>query len=109
MKLISTNIEKHYHDQIVKFEGSRNQTLEIFAFTLSTCMWCALGKKWLKERGYSFSYLDIDKITIKERNQLKSKLKEITGNQLRFPLLIIDKKKWCTGYEPLKWEEFLNE
>ena len=109
MQLISINVEERYNDKIVRVEGSGNQTKEIFAFTLSTCMWCNLGKKWLKEKGYSYSYLDIDKFQVKERDQLKTELRELFGENPRFPFLIVDKKKCSSGYQPSIWEEMLND
>ncbi len=109
MTLISINVDERYNDMVVQVKGSGNQIKEIFVFTLSTCMWCSLGKKWLEEKGYGYSYLDIDKCQVEERNQLKAELRELFGEKPRFPFIIVDKKKWVSGYNSSKWEEILND
>lgn len=93
-------------DAVVFVKGSRNDH-EIWLVTLSTCMWCKRGKEWLKENGYSYSYLDIDKIPLKEKNELKDNLKATFGVRPRFPFIVVDKIRWDSGYNPDIWEEML--
>lgn len=88
-------------------EGTKKQKEEIFLFAISTCMWCKKGKKWLKKKGYSYSYLDIDKIPVKEKNQLKKDIESAFGIKPRFPFLIINKVKFDAGYNPDTWEEMI--
>ncbi len=92
---------------IVKVQGTRKQTNEIFVFAISTCMWCKRGKQWLKDRGYQYSYLDIDKIPVEEKNKLKEEIKEVFGVHPRFPFVVVDKTQWNAGYNPNQWEEML--
>jgi glutaredoxin-like protein NrdH len=109
MEKVQTDAMNRFQDLVTRVEGSGKQTAEIFLFALSTCMWCSLGKKWLREKGYRYSYLDVDRIPLKEKNRIKKELAQITGEQPGFPFLIIDRKKWHSGYEPSIWEEMLNE
>ena len=99
-----------YRETVVDVEGQKNDSRRVFAFTLSTCMWCTLGKKWLNERGLTYSYLDVDKIPVEEKNRLKAELRELTGEQPRFPFLILTGKgAWHSGYDPSAWEAMLRE
>lgn len=93
--------------EIIKVQGTRKQENEIFVFAISTCMWCKRGKQWLEERGYQYSYLDIDKIPVEEKNKLKEDLQEVFGVRPRFPFVVVDKTKCNAGYNPTQWEEML--
>ena len=33
---------------------------EIMLYTLSTCVWCRKMKRWLDEKGFAYSYVDVD-------------------------------------------------
>ncbi|MHA1225970.1 MAG: glutaredoxin family protein [Candidatus Hodarchaeales archaeon] len=94
-------------DSSVHVEGDREQSKEIFVFAISTCMWCKRGKKWLEERGYSYDYLNIDKIPVDVKNEIKKKIRDVFGVRARFPILIVNKTKWNSGYNPKQWEELL--
>jgi len=105
----SVDAKKRYRDQITRVEGRREQEKEIFLFALSTCIWCRMGKKWLNDRGYAYSYLDVDKIPVEEKNQIKRELAELVGETPSFPFLVSDGEKWHSGYVPFIWEEILDE
>lgn len=92
---------------IKSVDGSESQMVEIFVFALSTCMWCKLGKEWLNERGYGYSYLDIDKLPVKEKNKLKKDIENQFGVRPRFPFFVINKSQYVSGYEPALWEEMI--
>jgi len=57
-------------DTIVEVKGPRDKH-KIFLTALSTCMWCKKGKQWLIDQGYKYSYVDIDKLPVEEKNELK--------------------------------------
>ncbi|MFX0124350.1 MAG: glutaredoxin domain-containing protein [Candidatus Hodarchaeota archaeon] len=88
-------------------EGTKEQYSEIFLFAISTCMWCKKGKRWLKKHGYRYSYLDIDKIPVKKKNQLKKDIEKIFGIKPRFPFLVINKIQYDSGYNPDIWEDLI--
>jgi glutaredoxin-like protein NrdH len=106
---ISVETKKRYRDIITHVEGRRDQKKEIFLFALSTCIWCRMGKKWLNDRGYAYSYLDIDKIPVEEKNQIRNELVKLVGETPSFPFLVIDDEKWHSGYVSFIWEELLDE
>ena len=103
------NAEEKYRDTIVHVKGTRDQKKKLFLFTISTCMWCKLGKRWLNDRGFTYSYLDIDKIPVDEKNQIKQELGRLVGETPSFPFLIMDGRKWHSGYVSFLWEELLRE
>lgn len=70
-------------------------------------MWCKKGKRWLENQGYQYSYLDIDKIPIEEKNLLKTELERIFDVRPKFPFLVVNKTKYSSGYHPDSWEEIL--
>ena len=92
---------------IISIEGTKKQNHNIFLFAISTCMWCKKGKRWLNKKGYSYSCLDIDKIPVKEKNQLKKDIESVFGVKPRFPFLIVNKVKYDAGYNPDIWEEII--
>lgn len=92
---------------IENVEGTKKQNVDIFLFAISTCMWCKKGKRWLNKKGYSYSYLDIDKIPVKEKNQLKKDIENVFGVIPRFPFLIVNKMRFDAGYNPNTWEEII--
>jgi glutaredoxin len=93
-------------DNIVDVAGSRDKH-NIFLAALSTCMWCKKGKQWLNDNGYKYSYVDIDKLPVKEKNDFKKQLKSVFGVSPRFPFIVIDKLFWNSGYNPEEWESML--
>jgi glutaredoxin len=108
LALISVNVEEKYRDRIVHVEGTREQDKELFLFTISTCMWCKLGKRWLNDRGFSYSYLDIDKIPVEEKNLIRQELGTLIGETPSMPFMVINGKEYHSGYVPFIWEELLN-
>ena len=102
------DVRARFGTHVVKVEGSLARSSDIFAFTLSTCMWCTLGKRWLGEKGFAYRYLDVDMIPVEGKNQMKAELRELTGEHVRFPyLVLVDKNKCHSGYDPSAWEEVL--
>ncbi len=108
MSLIPLDVRERYRDRIVTVKGNRRQRRDIFLYAISTCMWCKLGKSWLDDRGYTYSYLDIDKIPVDEKNRIKQELGKLTGDTPSFPFLVIDGEQWHSGYDSSTWENLLN-
>ena len=105
---LEIDIEKKYRKRIVHVEGTREQDEKLFMFAISTCIWCKRGKRWLNDRGFSYSYLDIDKIPVQEKNDIRNELGKLIGETPSMPFLIIDDEKYHSGYVPFVWEELLN-
>ena len=60
-------------------------------YTLSTCVHCQATKRFLKENGIEFDYVDVDKIHGKEKQDLLSEMMKISPD-IRFPTILIGKK-----------------
>ena len=67
-------------------------------YTLSTCMHCKATKRFLKENGIEFDYVDVDKLDGKERDNVREEVLKLTGD-LRFPTIVIGKKVIVGFYE----------
>ena len=68
-----------------------NNNIKPKLYTLTTCLHCKAAKRFLKEHGIGFDYVDVDMLTGSERERVISELMELTGT-CRFPTIIIGKK-----------------
>jgi len=107
MSLNSITKLAELNTNVVSIEGTRGSHPEIFTFTISTCQWCKKGKNWLNEHGFSYKYLDIDKIPIDDKTALKKELQEVFGVRPRFPFLIVNRTEFLVGFSLKTWEELL--
>lgn len=80
---------------------------DIMLYTLSTCVWCKKMKRWLKTRGYAYSYVDVD--------QEKGPDKEATIEEVKrwnpkcsFPTIVVDQKACIVGFKPDKLKELIS-
>jgi len=67
-------------------------------YTLSTCVHCSATKRFLKENGIEFDYVDVDKLHGKKKQNILSEMMKISGD-MRFPTIIIGKKVIMGFYE----------
>ena len=88
--------------------GTHDEHKTVF-YGLSTCVWCKMGKSWLKDRGYRYTYLEIDQIPVDEKNAIKEELKELVGETASFPFIILDGERWHSGFDGDVWEKMIDE
>jgi glutaredoxin len=81
----------------VKVPGEK-KAHSVFLYTLSTCGWCKMTKKLLKDNLVEYEYLDLDKCSLEERKAAVKELKS-RGLSLRFPIIIVDGEEVITGYK----------
>ncbi len=67
-------------------------------YTLSTCMHCSATKRFLKEHGIDFDYIDVDKLEGKEREKVRTEVMKLSGG-LRFPTIVVGDKVIVGFYE----------
>ena len=67
-------------------------------YTLSTCMHCKAAKRFLKENGIEYDYVDVDKLNGKEKEEAQAKVLELSGG-LRFPTIVIGDRVIVGFYE----------
>lgn len=91
---------------IVKVEGE-NKDHDIFLYTLSTCGWCKKTKRYLKEEGFEYEYLDVDTCSAEERKEATEDIKN-RELPLGFPVIIIDGDEVISGFNKRAIREALN-
>ncbi|NJD76313.1 MAG: glutaredoxin family protein [Candidatus Methanoperedens sp.] len=57
-------------------------------YTLSTCMHCRAAKRFLKENGIEYDYVDVDRLDGTEKDEILSEVQKISGG-MRFPTIVI--------------------
>lgn len=67
-------------------------------YTLSTCMHCSATKRFLKEHGIDYDYVDVDKLDGREKEEARAEVMKLSGG-LRFPTIVVGKKVIVGFYE----------
>lgn len=67
-------------------------------YTLSTCVHCAVTKRFLKEHGIEYDYVDVDTLEGEERENVRSEMMKVSGG-FRFPTIVVGKKVIVGFYE----------
>lgn len=73
----------------VKTVAGRIKKHNVNLYTISTCIWCVRLKTKLNNTGIQYSYTDIDVLPFEEKEELRSKLREVLP-QLAFPMMFVD-------------------
>ena len=76
--------------------GRRNGTIVLYA--LSTCMWCRMTKSLLNEIGVAYSYVDVDTLEGRDKDQAKAEMKRWNPSG-SFPTIVIDDREVIAGYD----------
>lgn len=71
---------------------------KIMLYALSTCVWCKKTKKLLEDLGVQYSYIFVDKLEGKERDEVVSELKKY-NKRGSFPTIVIDDDKIIVGFK----------
>ena len=99
-------------DQILSraftIDGKRHDRNLLF-FSLSTCAMCEKGLKYLKERGYAYKVVYVDKLDLKEKDHLKEALSSKYKTRVVFPALSVDDSRIVLGFVAPAWAEALGE
>ena len=71
---------------------------KILLFALSTCVWCMKTKRFLDSLGVAYDYLDVDKLSGPELEQVKKEIDRWnpTGG---FPTIVINDSKCVVGFK----------
>lgn len=97
-------ITKHFQEV-----NGKNDTQNVSIFTLSTCMWCKKCKAYLSDREVKYKYIDVDKLTAKEKSEILDYLREnYKPDRIAYPFLVCD-GKFVVGYDPNKYEELIKK
>jgi glutaredoxin len=91
--------------KVAKVPG-RNNKHKVFVYALSTCAWCKLTKKFLKENEIEYEYVDVDLCEDEDKEKIKKDILE-KGGDLSYPTIIVDGKILITGFREDKLKETL--
>ena len=67
-------------------------------YTLSTCVHCQAAKRFLKEHGIEYDYIEVDKLDGSERDKVREEVMKVSGG-FRFPTIVVGKKVFIGFYE----------
>ncbi|MCS7098330.1 MAG: glutaredoxin family protein, partial [Candidatus Methanomethyliaceae archaeon] len=84
----------------------KNNKHKVFVYALSTCVWCNMLKKFLKDNDIEYEYVDVDLSSREDRAKIKEDIIR-RGGELAFPTTIIDDKILITGFIENKLREAL--
>jgi glutaredoxin len=86
--------------------SGKNKQHKVLMYALSTCAWCKMTKKFLKDNDVEYEYVDVDLTSDEDHEKIR---KDITsrGGEPSFPTLIIDDKTVITGFRKDQIKEAL--
>ena len=90
---------------IVKVSG-KNSKHKVLMYAISTCAWCKLTKKFLKDNSVEFEYVDVDLCEDDDKEKIRQDILD-RGGSLSYPTIIIDNKMLITGFRKDKLTEAL--
>lgn len=67
-------------------------------YTLSTCVHCSATKRFLREHGIDYDYVDVDLLDGQEREKVREELMKVSGG-FRFPTIVVGKNVIVGFYE----------
>jgi len=98
-QLVSDSVNK------VKVAGKNNKH-QVLMYAISTCAWCKMTKKFLKENEVEYEYVDVDLASDEDHEKIREDISS-KGGEPSYPTLIIDDKTVITGFRKDKIEEAL--
>jgi glutaredoxin len=91
--------------KLVKVPG-KNKKREVLMYAISTCVWCKLTKKFLKDNNIEYNYVDVDLCNEEDREKVRKDILN-KGGSLSYPAIIIDNKILINGFRKDKISEVL--
>jgi glutaredoxin-like protein NrdH len=80
----------------VRVSGN-NSKHRVLLYALSTCAWCKKTKKFLKENGIEYEYVDVDLADDEDHEKIRQDIIN-RGSEPSYPTVIVDNKKVITGF-----------
>ncbi len=101
------SVETLIESSAKEVEGEKGAEEDIIIFTLSTCMWCKKGKRFLGDRHLKYRYIDVDKIVREDKSKIIDYLRSKYDARISYPFLVC-KSGIVAGYNPNQYEELFN-
>ena len=76
-------------------------------YAISTCAWCKMTKKHLKDNQVEYEFIDVDLCSDKDRQTIRNDIMK-RGGEPNYPIIIIDDKIMINGFRKDKINEALN-
>lgn len=89
--------------KIEKVAGTNNKH-KVFVYALSTCAWCKKTKKYLKDKGIEYEFVDVDLCDKGDLEQVKNDISK-HGLRMSFPITMVDDKNLIVGFREEKLDE----
>lgn len=93
--------------KLEKVDGP-NKKHRVLVYALSTCAWCKKTKKYLKDKGIEYEFIDVDLCDDMDLEAVRSDLKKRSLG-MNFPVIIVDDKNNIVGYREDKLNEALKD
>jgi glutaredoxin len=78
----------------------------VVLYGLSTCVWCNRTKRFLEKHKVAFTFVLVDTLQGKRREQALAQVKKFNP-RVSFPTLVVDKKHSIVGYHENQMKEVL--
>jgi glutaredoxin len=95
-------------ENLAKREKGKNDSIDVMAFTLSTCQWCKKCKRYLRDKDIEFRYIDVDQIDVQDKMETLNYLRKNYQERISYPFLICD-DTYVVGYDPDRYDEIFEE
>lgn len=82
----------------MRVEGEKDDH-RVLIYALSTCGWCKMTKKFMRDQSVAFEYVDVDLASTEDKREIGEYLKE-RSIPLGFPITVIDDDVVVAGYKP---------
>jgi glutaredoxin len=86
--------------------SGKNKTHKVLMYAISTCAWCKMTKKFLKDNDIEYEYVDVDLANEGDHEKIADDIKK-RGASPSYPTLIVDDKTVITGFRKDKIKEAL--
>jgi glutaredoxin len=89
----------------IKVEGKDDEH-KVLIYAISTCAWCKMAKKYLKDNDIAYEYVDVDLASYEDHQKIRDDIVR-RGGDLSYPIIIVDDKTVITGFRKDKISEAL--
>jgi glutaredoxin len=89
-----------------KVEGTKKDH-KVLMYAISTCAWCKMTKKYLKDNKVEYEYVDVDLCSDKDRQAIRNDIVK-RGGEPNYPIIIVDNKVMINGFRKDRINEALN-
>jgi len=90
----------------IQVEGE-SKGINLIMISLTTCGFCKKAMQFLTEKGVPFAYIYLDKEKPPAKKLLRSYVSETFDTSITYPFLMINNKKWISGFLRVEWEDLI--